>query len=129
MRRLLQLWDCRMIDGAQAVDVRRSAALPPQARPSDLCLADGRTGPDEARRLHAAWGAAPSVLWNSAETAAVGLPACLPASQPAGATVLTKPVSPTADRRPACPPGLNSVCPRPTLPPGRRESCAMKATP
>ncbi len=90
MRRLLQLWDCRVIDGAQAADVLRSTAPPPQALVADLRLADGRTGPDEVQRLNAAWGVAPPVLWISAETAAGGLRAGLPA----GATVLTKPVSP-----------------------------------
>ena len=95
MRRLLQLWDCRVIDGTQAADVLRALPTPAQAVIADLRLADGRTGRDEVRLLHAAWQTETPVLWISAETAADGLRATLPP----GAAVLTKPVSPTRLRR------------------------------
>ena len=96
-RRLLQLWDCRVVDGASATELLQRLPQPqdaPQALVADLQLAagknGGKNGVDEVRRLQAAWGHAVPVLWISGETAPDGLRAALPA----GATVLTKPVSP-----------------------------------
>ena len=104
-RRLLQLWDCRVVDGASATELLQRLPQPqdaPQALVADLQLAAGKnggknggksggeSGVDEVRRLQAAWGHAVPVLWISGETAPDGLRAALPA----GATVLTKPVSP-----------------------------------
>ena len=91
MRRLLQLWDCRVVDAASSTELLARLPGPPQAPDAlvaDLHLAAGRSGVDEVRRLHTAWGRAVPVLWISGE--ANGLRATLPAS----ATVLTKPVSP-----------------------------------
>ena len=90
MRRLLRLWDCEVIDGDCAADLHSRLAEPPHAVVADLRLAEGRTGVEELRLLQAAWPAAVPVLWISAETAADGLRRLLPA----GAEVLTKPVSP-----------------------------------
>jgi CheY-like chemotaxis protein/two-component sensor histidine kinase len=94
MRRLLQLWDCRVVDAGDATELLQRLPTPPQVLLADLRLADGRTGPEEAQRLMAAWGRSVPVLWISGETA----PAGLRASLPAGATVLTKPVSPARVR-------------------------------
>ena len=101
MRRLLQLWDCRVVDGASATELLQRLPQPedaPQALVADLRLDAGKndgengvkSGADEVRRLQAAWGHTVPVLWISGETAPDGLRATLPA----GATVLTKPVSP-----------------------------------
>ena len=90
MRRLLQLWDCRVVDGSQAADVLRLLPTPAQAVIADLRLADGRTGPDEVRQLHTAWQTDTPALWISAEATADGLGAALPPH----ASILTKPVSP-----------------------------------
>ena len=93
MRRLLQLWDCRVVDAADGAGLLQRMPGPPQAPHAlvaDLRLAGGRSGADDVRGLHAAWGRAVPVLWISGETAADGLRATLPA----GATVLSKPVSP-----------------------------------
>ena len=90
MRRLLQLWDCRVVDADQAQAVLQQLPAVPQAVVADLDLGGGRTGPDEVRRLVAAWKHSVPVLWISGQTAPGGLRATLPA----GATVFTKPVSP-----------------------------------
>ena len=66
----------------------------PQVLLADLCLAGGRTGPGEVQRLCSAWQRELPVLWISGETATDGLRARLPA----GAAVLTKPVSPARVR-------------------------------
>ena len=104
-RRLLQLWDCRVVDGANATELLQRLPQPqdaPQALVADLRLDAGKndgesgamsgvkSGADEVRRLQAVWGHAVPVLWISGETAPDGLRAAVPA----GATVLTKPVSP-----------------------------------
>ena len=99
-RRLLQLWDCRVVDAASGTELLQRLPRPqdaPQALVAALRLADGddgghsgQSGADEVRRLQAAWGHAVPVLWISGETTPHGLRAALPA----GATVLTKPVSP-----------------------------------
>ena len=94
MRRLLQLWDCRVVDAADGAGLLQRMPGPlqaPHALVADLRLAGGRSGADDVRGLHAAWGRAVPVLWISGETAADGLRATLPA----GATVLSKPFSPT----------------------------------
>ena len=100
-RRLLQLWDCRVVDGANGSELLQRLPQPqdaPQALIADLRLGDGKSGgvsgADEVRRLHAAWGHAVPVLWISGETAPDGLRAALPATFSTDATVLTKPVSP-----------------------------------
>jgi signal transduction histidine kinase/CheY-like chemotaxis protein len=87
MRRLLQRWDCRVVDGASAAELlqRLPGAAVPDALVADLRLADGRHGQAEQALLQAAWPHAVPVLWVSGETAP-GLPA--------GAPLLTKPVSP-----------------------------------
>ncbi len=90
MRRLLRLWDCEVIDGASAADLQPRLVSPPHAVVADLRLADGRNGAEELRLLQSAWPAAVPVLWISGETAPDGLRGLLPA----GAEVLTKPVSP-----------------------------------
>ena len=93
-RRLLQLWDCRVIDAADAdgltYHLSGSQETIPHALVADLRLADGRSGPAEVQRLFTVWGRAVPVLWISGETA----PAGLRASLDPGATVLAKPVSP-----------------------------------
>jgi len=94
MRRLLQLWDCRVVDGSCAADLLQRLGTAPQAVVADLRLAQGRTGVEELRLLQQAWGvpvqASLPVLWISGETTVDGLRATLPP----GATVLSKPVSP-----------------------------------
>jgi signal transduction histidine kinase len=94
MRRLLQLWDCRVVDAADADQLLVRLPEPPQVLLADLRLAGGRTGPAEVQRLVQHWQRAVPVLWISGETATDGLRATLPA----GATVLTKPVSPARVR-------------------------------
>lgn len=94
MRRLLQLWECRVVDGADAAELQGRLHTPPQVLLADLRLAGGRTGVTEVQRLHEAWGVAVPVLWISGETAPAGLRAGLPED----ATVLTKPVSPARVR-------------------------------
>ncbi len=92
MRRLLQRWDCRVVDGASAAELLQR--LPAPSRPdvlvADLRLGPGLNGSSEAALLQHSWRTAVPVLWVSGETTADGLRACVPA----GATVLTKPVSP-----------------------------------
>jgi two-component system, sensor histidine kinase len=87
MRRLLQRWDCAVIDGASAAELLQR--LPPPARPdalvADLRLQGGRHGSTEQALLQAAWGPLVPVLWVSGESAP-GLPP--------GAAYLSKPVSP-----------------------------------
>ncbi|MDP3223078.1 MAG: hybrid sensor histidine kinase/response regulator, partial [Rubrivivax sp.] len=90
MRRLLQLWDCQVADGNCAAELLLRQPAAPQAVVADLRLAEGCTGVEELRVLQQAWGAPVPVLWISGETAADGLRALLPA----GAQVLSKPVSP-----------------------------------
>jgi two-component system, sensor histidine kinase len=92
MRRLLQRWDCRVVDGASAAELLQRLPAPskPDALVADLRLGPGGNGATEAARLLHSWRAAVPVLWVSGETATDGLRA----SVPAGATVLTKPVSP-----------------------------------
>ena len=96
MRRLLQLWDCRVVAAGSGSELLQRLPHPhaaPQALVADLRLVDDKSGKrtaDEVRRLQAAWGHAVPVLWLSGETAPDGLRAALPP----GATVLTKPVSP-----------------------------------
>lgn len=94
MRRLLQLWDCRVVDAADADELLTRLPEAPQVLLADLRLAGSRTGPAEVRRLASAWQMDVPVLWISGETATDGLRAALPA----GATVLTKPVSPARVR-------------------------------
>lgn len=94
MRRLLQLWGCRVVDAADADTLMAALPAPPQALVADLRLAAGRIGPTEVQRLFVAWGRQVPVLWISGETAPAGLRASLPAA----ATVLTKPVSPARVR-------------------------------
>ena len=94
MRRLLQLWECRVVDACDADELLARLPTPPQVLLADLRLAAGRTGPAEVQRLFAAWGHEVPVLWISGETAPAGLRTTLPA----GATVLTKPVSPARVR-------------------------------
>ena len=91
MRRLLQLWDCRVVDAGSSTELLQWLPTAPHALVADLRLAAGRNGVDEVLRLQAAWGAQTPVLWISGETAPEGLRRALPAD----ATVLTKPVSPT----------------------------------
>lgn len=91
MRRLLQLWDCRVVDAGSSTELLQRLSTAPHALVADLRLAAGRSGADEVLRLQAAWGVQTPVLWISGETAPDGLHRVLPA----GATVLTKPVSPT----------------------------------
>ena len=92
MRRLLRLWDCRVIDGSNAGEVLQK--MPPhataQAVVADIRLADGRRGPDEAQALFAAWGRSVPLLLVSGDTA----PEQLRSLQQAGHTCLVKPVSP-----------------------------------
>lgn len=92
MRRLLTLWGCEVLEGTDAQDLLRrdSAGIGVDALIADVRLADGRQGPEEARRLAAAWGRAVPVLLVSGETAADALQAL----QAAGHQVLAKPVSP-----------------------------------
>jgi signal transduction histidine kinase/CheY-like chemotaxis protein len=90
MRRLLRLWECEVIDGDCAAELQRRLDSPPHAVVADLRLAEGRNGAEELRLLQAGWPAAVPVLWISGETASDGLRSLLPA----GAEVLTKPVSP-----------------------------------
>lgn len=106
MRRLLQLWECRVVEAPDATALLQRlpaeiSAAPhavaqagpdtvPDAVVAALRLGGGRTGPAELRRLHAAWGSAVPVLWISGEPVSDSLLALLPA----GATVLSKPVSP-----------------------------------
>ena len=93
MRRLLQLWDCRVVDAPSSAELLQRLPGPPQAPHAlvaDLRLAAGLSGVQEVQRLQAAWGHAVPVLWVSGETAPDGLRAALPA----GAAVLSKPVSP-----------------------------------
>jgi two-component system, sensor histidine kinase len=87
MRRLLQRWDCRVVDGGSAAELlqRLPDAAVPDALVADLRLADGRHGLTEQAQLQAAWPRTVPVLWVSGESAP-GLPA--------GASLLTKPVSP-----------------------------------
>jgi two-component system, sensor histidine kinase len=86
-RRLLQRWDCTVIEGASAAELLQR--LPPPARPdalvADLRLEGGRQGIAEQALLQAAWVQPVPVLWVSGESAH-GLPP--------GAALLTKPVSP-----------------------------------
>jgi CheY-like chemotaxis protein/anti-sigma regulatory factor (Ser/Thr protein kinase) len=90
MHRLLLLWDCHVVDGADAAALRQRLGTVPDAVVADLRLADGRTGPAELQALQSAWGRPVPVLWISGETDTESLNAVLPA----GAAVLTKPVSP-----------------------------------
>jgi two-component system, sensor histidine kinase len=92
MRRLLQRWDCRVVDGASAAELLQRLPAPsrPDALVADLRLGPGLDGGTEAALLQHSWQAAVPVLWVSGETTADGLRARLPV----GATVLTKPVSP-----------------------------------
>jgi signal transduction histidine kinase len=87
MRRLLQRWDCRVVDGGSAAELlqRLPGGAVPDALVADLRLAAGRHGLSEQALLQAAWPRPVPVLWVSGETAP-GLPA--------GAALLTKPVSP-----------------------------------
>jgi CheY-like chemotaxis protein len=94
MRRLLQLWECRVVDAADADELLDRLPEAPQALLADLRLAGHRTGPSEVQRLFKAWQLEVPVLWISGETATDGLRAGLPA----GAAVLTKPVSPARVR-------------------------------
>ncbi len=86
-RRLLQRWDCEVLEGADADAVLQQpgAAQPAHAVLADLQLADGRRGPEEAQRLFATWGRVLPLLLVSGDTS--GPP------QPDVAT-LAKPVSP-----------------------------------
>ena len=90
MRRLLQLWDCRVVVAASSTELLARLPAAPHALVADLRLVAGRSGTEEVQRLQAAWGHGVPVLWVSGETAADGLRAELPAA----ASVLTKPVSP-----------------------------------
>ena len=90
MRRLLQLWDCRVVVAASSTELLARLPAAPHALVADLRLVAGRSGTEEVQRLQAAWGHGVPVLWVSGETAANGLRAALPAA----ASVLTKPVSP-----------------------------------
>lgn len=92
MRRLLRLWDCRVVDGGHSGDVLRQlpAESVAHAVVADLRLADGRRGPAEAQALFAAWGRSVPLLLVSGETAAGQLRDL----QQAGHTCLAKPVSP-----------------------------------
>jgi signal transduction histidine kinase len=94
MRRLLQLWECRVVDGADASELLARLPDGPQVLLADLRLASGRSGSVEVQQLLQAWGPDIPVLWISGETARDGLRAQLPE----GATVLTKPVSPARVR-------------------------------
>lgn len=92
MRRLLGLWGCQVLEGSDARDLLRQDAhgTGVHALVADVHLAQGRQGPDEARRLAEAWGRELPVLLISGET---GEPA-LQALQEAGHRVWPKPVSP-----------------------------------
>lgn len=83
-----------MVDAADADELLTRLPEAPQVLLADLRLAGSRTGPAEVRRLASAWQMDVPVLWISGETATDGLRAALPA----GATVLTKPVSPARVR-------------------------------
>jgi two-component system, sensor histidine kinase len=87
MRRLLQRWDCRVVDGGSAAELLQRLPTParPDALVADLRLEDGRHGLAEQALLQAAWSQPVPVLWVSGESAH-GLPP--------GAALLTKPVSP-----------------------------------
>lgn len=90
MRRLLQLWDCRVVDGHSASDLLQRLTAAPDAVIASLRLGLQRTGPQEVQQLQQAWGQDVPVLWIEGE----------PASRaqfhlPSGpALVLSKPVSP-----------------------------------
>ena len=87
-RRLLQRWDCQVLDGADAAALlQQGGDTVPQALIADLRLADGRRGTDEARALFAAWGRAVPLLLVSGD---------LQAAPPADlrAICLAKPLSP-----------------------------------
>lgn len=96
MRRLLRLWDCRVVDGGSADELLQQARLlglaqiVPQAVVADIRLAGGRRGPDEAGALFRAWGRSVPLLLVSGETS----PEQLRQLQHDGHTCLTKPVSP-----------------------------------
>jgi two-component system, sensor histidine kinase len=90
MRRLLQLWDCRVVDGHGAADLLQRLVAKPDAVIAALRLGPGRSGPQALQQLQTAWGAEVPVLWISGEPAADTLRAQLPPD----ATVLNKPVSP-----------------------------------
>lgn len=92
MCRLLALWGCEVVAGADAADLLRQqpAGAGAQALIADLRLADGRLGSEEARSLAAAWGRSPPMLLVSGETS----PAALQSLQRSGHPVLAKPVSP-----------------------------------
>ena len=90
MRRLLQLWDCRVVDGPCASDLLQRLQAAPDALIASLRLGLGRTGPQEVQQLQQAWGLEVPVLWIEGE------PASMAEHQlPAGpALVMSKPVSP-----------------------------------
>jgi two-component system, sensor histidine kinase len=92
MRRLLQLWECEVVDGASAAELlqRLGPQEHAQAVVADVRLAEGRRGPDEAQRLFSEWGRRVPLLLVSGETA----PEQLRQLQQAGHTCLAKPVSP-----------------------------------
>jgi signal transduction histidine kinase/CheY-like chemotaxis protein len=93
MARLLRLWECAVVEGADAAEVLRqqqALARPVDAVVADVRLAAGRQGPDELRLLFAAWGREVPALLVSGETA----PGRLRELAAAGHTCLAKPVSP-----------------------------------
>ncbi len=92
MRELLGRWGCHVVDGADAHEVARALrdGRPPQAIVADYRLADGRTGPGEARALQAAWQHAVPVLVVTGDAA----PPLRHELEAAGCTCLAKPVLP-----------------------------------
>ncbi len=91
--RLLRLWECEVVAGADAAEVQRhaqAAALRADVVVADVHLAEGRLGPDEAQALLGAWGRSLPVLLVSADVA----PARLRQWQAEGHACLAKPVSP-----------------------------------
>lgn len=92
MRRLLQLWDCRVVDGQSASDLLQRLTVKPDAVIASLRLGAARTGAQEMQDLQRAWGGEAPVLWIESEPTPwlaaerLGLPS--------SARVLSKPVSP-----------------------------------
>ncbi len=86
-RGLLQRWECRVQDAADADMLLATGAGRPQALIADLQLADGRSGIAEAQRLFAAWGGPVPLLLVSGDSRAA-VPAGL------AADMLAKPASP-----------------------------------
>lgn len=90
MRRLLQLWDCRVVDGDSAHELLQRLTGKPDAVIASVRLGGGCTGWQELQQLQHGWGADLPVLWIEGEPSSEAERAVLPNP----ALVLSKPVSP-----------------------------------